>query len=90
MADATSSRPKWIPVYDERKFESSGKEHTTKWSTEIFADGPGEHDLLEIDHVHVTNDVTIQNTFHLFHSPIPNLLHTHTHTHTHTNGRILT
>ena len=40
MADQTSSRPKWIPVYDERKFESSGKEHTTKWSTTIFGDGP--------------------------------------------------
>jgi hypothetical protein len=40
MADQSSSRPKWIPCYDERSFESSGKEHTTKWSSEIFTDGP--------------------------------------------------
>ena len=40
MADQSSSRPKWIPSYEERRFESSGKEHTSKWSTEIFTDGP--------------------------------------------------
>lgn len=40
MADQSASRPKWIPVYDERKFEAMGKEHTSKWSTEIFTDGP--------------------------------------------------
>mmetsp|Transcript_10704 Transcript_10704/g.23535 ORF Transcript_10704/g.23535 Transcript_10704/m.23535 type:complete len:222 (+) Transcript_10704:87-752(+) len=39
MADQSSSRPKWIPSYDHREF-NSGKEHTTKWSTEIFVDGP--------------------------------------------------
>lgn len=40
MADQSSSRPKWIPVYDERKFEAMGKEHTSKWSSEIFTNGP--------------------------------------------------
>lgn len=40
MADQSSSRPKWIPAYEHRSFQSSGKEHTTKWSTEIFTDGP--------------------------------------------------
>jgi hypothetical protein len=40
MADQSASRPKWIPVYEERKFEASGKEHTSKWSSEIFANGP--------------------------------------------------
>ena len=40
MADQSSARPKWIPCYDERIFETQGKEHTTKWSTEIFTDGP--------------------------------------------------
>lgn len=40
MADQSSARPKWIPCYEERKFESQGKEHTTKWSSEIFTDGP--------------------------------------------------
>lgn len=40
MADQSSARPKWIPSYDRREFESMGKEHTTKWSTEIFTDGP--------------------------------------------------
>ena len=42
MADQSAARAKWIPVYEERKFESQGKEHTSKWSAEIFADGPGE------------------------------------------------
>ena len=41
MADQSSSRPKWIPVYEHREFQS-GKEHTTKWSNEIFVNGPGE------------------------------------------------
>ncbi|KAL9185422.1 hypothetical protein ACHAXT_003199 [Thalassiosira profunda] len=40
MADQSSARPKWVPTYDERKFEAQNKEHTTKWSTEIFVDGP--------------------------------------------------
>lgn len=39
MADQSSSRPKWIPAYDHRSFQS-GKEHTTKWSSEIFTEGP--------------------------------------------------
>ena len=41
MADQSASRPKWIPVYEHLKFEGSGKEHVSKWSTEIFSDGPG-------------------------------------------------
>ncbi len=40
MADQSAARPKWIPSYDERKFESSGKEHTSAWSQFIFSDGP--------------------------------------------------
>ena len=40
MADQSSARPKWIPCYDRREFQSQGKEHTTKWSSEIFVDGP--------------------------------------------------
>mmetsp|Transcript_4134 Transcript_4134/g.9185 ORF Transcript_4134/g.9185 Transcript_4134/m.9185 type:complete len:224 (+) Transcript_4134:300-971(+) len=40
MADQSSARPKWIPCYDERIFETQGKEHTTKWSTELFTEGP--------------------------------------------------
>mmetsp|Transcript_20940 Transcript_20940/g.42751 ORF Transcript_20940/g.42751 Transcript_20940/m.42751 type:complete len:141 (-) Transcript_20940:872-1294(-) len=43
MADQSSSRAKWIPVYEQLKFESQGKEHTSKWSTDIFTDGPGEY-----------------------------------------------
>lgn len=39
MADQSSARPKWIPCYDRREFLAQGKEHTTKWSIEIFADG---------------------------------------------------
>ena len=39
MADQSSARPKWIPCYDRREFASQGKEHTTRWSVEIFADG---------------------------------------------------
>ena len=40
MADQSASRPKWIPVYEERSFEGQNKEHKTKWSTEIFSNGP--------------------------------------------------
>ena len=40
MADQSSARPKWIPCYDKREFEVQNKEHTTKWSTDIFTDGP--------------------------------------------------
>jgi len=39
MADQSSARPKWIPTYDHRAF-GSGKEHTTKWNTDIFTEGP--------------------------------------------------
>lgn len=39
MADQSAARPKWIACYDHRAFDS-GKEHTTKWSTEIYTDGP--------------------------------------------------
>jgi hypothetical protein len=40
MADQSASRPKWIPVYEERYFSGQNKEHKAKWSTEIFTDGP--------------------------------------------------
>ena len=40
MADQSSARPKWIACYDKREFEAQNKEHTTKWSTDIFTDGP--------------------------------------------------
>jgi hypothetical protein len=40
MADQSAARPKWIPVYEERSFPNLDKHHTTKWSTEIFANGP--------------------------------------------------
>eukprot|EP00537_Pseudo-nitzschia_pungens_P002367 CAMPEP_0172371840 /NCGR_PEP_ID=MMETSP1060-20121228/45089_1 /TAXON_ID=37318 /ORGANISM="Pseudo-nitzschia pungens, Strain cf. cingulata" /LENGTH=225 /DNA_ID=CAMNT_0013097597 /DNA_START=73 /DNA_END=750 /DNA_ORIENTATION=+ len=36
MADQSASRPKWIPIYEERVFEGQGKEHTSKWRTGIF------------------------------------------------------
>ena len=39
MADQSASRPKWIPVYEERVFSGQGKEHKAKWNTGIFADG---------------------------------------------------
>ena len=40
MADQSSSRPKWIPAYESRKFEALEKEHITKWSAHIFSEGP--------------------------------------------------
>jgi hypothetical protein len=40
MADQSSSRPKWIPCYSTRKFDSLDKEHTTMWSEQVFTDGP--------------------------------------------------
>jgi hypothetical protein len=37
MADQRSSRPKWIPVYEERIFAGkNNQEHTAKWKTGIF------------------------------------------------------
>jgi hypothetical protein len=39
MADQRSSRPKWIPVYEERVFSGQGKEHTAKWKAGIFGEG---------------------------------------------------
>lgn len=38
MADQSAARPKWIPSYESR--QANGKEHSTKWSTEIFTNGP--------------------------------------------------
>ena len=38
MADQSAARPKWIPAYETR--QANGKEHSTKWSTEVFTDGP--------------------------------------------------
>lgn len=40
MAEQSAARPKWIPAYETRTFESQDKSHTTKWSTEIFQNGP--------------------------------------------------
>lgn len=40
MADQSASRPKWIPAYDDRNFEASGKQDTSKWSADIFRNGP--------------------------------------------------
>jgi hypothetical protein len=58
MADQSSSRPKWIPIYEKRAFESNGKSHTTKWSSEIFKDGPA-----------VTKDVFVKLVCGLEYSP---------------------
>jgi hypothetical protein len=42
MADQRSSRPKWIPVYEERVFSGqNNKEHIAKWKTGIFGGGEG-------------------------------------------------
>lgn len=40
MADQTAARPKWIPSYEERIFESAGKEHYSAWAKELFTSGP--------------------------------------------------
>lgn len=37
MADQSAARPKWIPSYASRTI--NGKEHATKWSTELFGEG---------------------------------------------------
>jgi hypothetical protein len=49
MADQSSSRPKWIPSYSTRKFDSLNKEHTTMWSEQIFTNGPavGKDEFVE-------------------------------------------
>jgi hypothetical protein len=38
MADQSAARPKWIPAYETRS--ANGKDHTTKWSSKIFSNGP--------------------------------------------------
>jgi hypothetical protein len=38
MADQTAARPKWIPAYETRS--ANNRDHTTKWSNEIFENGP--------------------------------------------------
>lgn len=38
MADQSAARPKWIPCYESRN--ANNKEHSTKWSTQLFVDGP--------------------------------------------------
>jgi hypothetical protein len=40
MADQSASRPKWIPVYEERSFAGQGKEHVAKWKATIFVNEP--------------------------------------------------
>ena len=37
MADQSAARPKWIPSYVSRTI--NGKEHTTKWSAELYQEG---------------------------------------------------
>jgi hypothetical protein len=37
MADQSAARPKWIPHYESRT--ANNKEHVTKWSSSIFANG---------------------------------------------------
>lgn len=37
MADQSASRPKWIPSYTSRA--ANGKEHTSKWSSQLFQQG---------------------------------------------------
>jgi len=38
MADQSAARPKWIPSYEARN--SNNRDHVTKWSSELFVDGP--------------------------------------------------
>jgi hypothetical protein len=37
MADQSAARPKWIPSYSSRV--ANGKEHISKWSSQLFQDG---------------------------------------------------
>lgn len=36
MADQSASRPKWIPVYEQRTFAGQSKDHVAKWKVGIF------------------------------------------------------
>jgi hypothetical protein len=38
MADQSAARPKWIPNYESRN--SNNREHISKWSSQIFNQGP--------------------------------------------------
>mmetsp|Transcript_39410 Transcript_39410/g.92048 ORF Transcript_39410/g.92048 Transcript_39410/m.92048 type:complete len:215 (+) Transcript_39410:77-721(+) len=42
MSEMSAARPKWIPCYEKREQPANNKEHTTKWSADIFGEGPGE------------------------------------------------
>ena len=42
MADQSAARPKWIPSYVRRSI--NGKEHVTKWSSQLFTDTDGSLD----------------------------------------------
>jgi len=39
MADQSAARPKWIPCYESRSANDK-EEHCTKWSTQLFVNGP--------------------------------------------------
>uniref|UniRef100_A0A7S1BSE0 Uncharacterized protein n=1 Tax=Corethron hystrix TaxID=216773 RepID=A0A7S1BSE0_9STRA len=40
MSEMSAARPKWIPCYEKREQPANNKEHTTKWSADIFGEGP--------------------------------------------------
>ena len=42
MADQSASRPKWIPVYEDRVFANANKEHVAKWKIGLFGTGDGD------------------------------------------------
>jgi hypothetical protein len=55
MADQSAARPKWIPSYTSRA--ANGKEHVSKWSSQLFRPGQmaltkGEfcHQLVQLDY----------------------------------------
>mmetsp|Transcript_14295 Transcript_14295/g.28529 ORF Transcript_14295/g.28529 Transcript_14295/m.28529 type:complete len:143 (-) Transcript_14295:110-538(-) len=40
MSEMNAARPKWIPCYEQRS-QDGGKEHSSKWSDEIFGESMG-------------------------------------------------
>ena len=42
MADQSASRPKWIPVYEDRVFANVNKEHVAKWKIGLFGTGSAD------------------------------------------------
>lgn len=64
MAEQTASRPKWIPCY-EKRLSANGKEHVSKWASEIFVNVDNDQSLLPA----VTKELFVERVKGLSYAP---------------------